>query len=532
VAIIGGGLSGASSAQWLYAAAPQLTLHVYEADANPANCGRLHTVNLHNIPIEAGASVVHNRNRYIAQLSAMLGLPRDKTLYAARDDAEGHHQFTMGIYSNASKEFVFQSTGNQMIDTIKFLWRYGLSPIWMSRKVNEMLDKFDQIYAFHDNGTYFSDPKELFQALGLYEYTQHTLESLLRDEMDLNQKLLDELVTGVMRINYGQNLSINALAGMVSLAGSSKDLWSVKGGNAQLCDGLLSISKAHVFRQNPVMAIKRQRGLPVQWTVTTQDGNIQIYDAVILALPLDHSLIELDPDIRQKIVQRHLHNTHATFVVGAPRPEFFGVKVDHNHDHDHEPNQDHQHDATHTLDDSRNPEYHDHNHNHGHSHEDPLKDYCPVPTLVMTKEDVEIFSSIGKVHQDPLHRGGCFGIYKIYSRQRLSDDDISEIFSKWDGVATRYDWQAYPIFTPPEKFSSFVLDRNGLYYNSAVETGASAMEMAALAARNNVLALLHYLHEPVPGEKHHEPVVEPMVEPVVESTIEPIASASRNAADL
>lgn len=87
---------------------------------------------------------------------------------------------------------------------------------------------------------------------------------------------------------------------------------------------------------------------------------------------------------------------------------------------------------------------------------------------------------------------------------------ITDMFSVWEGAALRYDWLAYPKFTPPEKFTPFVLDNNGLYYNAAVETGASAMEMVALAARNNVLALLHYFHAPVPGsQEHHEESVVP-----------------------
>jgi hypothetical protein len=42
-------------------------------------------------------------------------------------------------------------------------------------------------------------------------------------------------------------------------------------------------------------------------------------------------------------------------------------------------------------------------------------------------------------------------------------------------------------FDPPEDFAPFTLDPGGLYYVSALESAASALEVAAVAGRNVAL---------------------------------------------
>jgi len=50
---------------------------------------------------------------------------------------------------------------------------------------------------------------------------------------------------------------------------------------------------------------------------------------------------------------------------------------------------------------------------------------------------------------------------------------------------------AYPHYTPPEKFWSFVLD-DGVFYVNAIEHSASAMEMSAVSAKNAALLAHKY----------------------------------------
>ena len=58
-----------------------------------------------------------------------------------------------------------------------------------------------------------------------------------------------------------------------------------------------------------------------------------------------------------------------------------------------------------------------------------------------------------------------------------------------EGKPERLDWAAYPKYNPPEKLTPFRL-APALYYANAIETGASAMEMSAIAGRNAALGIL------------------------------------------
>jgi hypothetical protein len=63
-------------------------------------------------------------------------------------------------------------------------------------------------------------------------------------------------------------------------------------------------------------------------------------------------------------------------------------------------------------------------------------------------------------------------------------------------------------FQPPEKFTPFLLGP-GLCYNNALENAASAMEVAAVAAKNCVLLVQQHLRQMhAKGPSVHERVAE------------------------
>ena len=53
-------------------------------------------------------------------------------------------------------------------------------------------------------------------------------------------------------------------------------------------------------------------------------------------------------------------------------------------------------------------------------------------------------------------------------------------------------WRAYPHFSPPEKFSPFVLEE-GIVYINTIESAASAMEISAIGAKNAALLVEKWL---------------------------------------
>ena len=102
---------------------------------------------------------------------------------------------------------------------IKLVWRYGLFDLYtMNNFITEMLTNFSNIYDLQEKEQAFNTVPEMLQAPGgekFYEYTQQTTRQTL-ENIGLNQLLIDELVTVVMRINYGQDVTLNGFAGKLS----------------------------------------------------------------------------------------------------------------------------------------------------------------------------------------------------------------------------------------------------------------------------------------------------------------------------
>ncbi len=67
------------------------------------------------------------------------------------------------------------------------------------------------------------------------------------------------------------------------------------------------------------------------------------------------------------------------------------------------------------------------------------------------------------------------GLYKVFSRSALTQDDLTTLFAS-PRVVDSTPWLAYPKFNPPETFAPFVL-APGLFYSNALENAASAMEV-------------------------------------------------------
>ncbi|PNH12489.1 Farnesylcysteine lyase [Tetrabaena socialis] len=84
---------------------------------------------------------------------------------------------------------------------------------------------------------------------------------------------------------------------------------------------------------------------------------------------------------------------------------------------------------------------------------------------------------------------------KVFSREPLSPALLAEMFDpdpQSPRVLVSRKWYAYPRFSPPERFSPFLLAA-GLVYGNALEPAASAMEMAAVAAANSALLVARHL---------------------------------------
>lgn len=245
------------------------------------------------------------------------------------------------------------------------------------------------------------------------------------------------------------------MTGAVSLAGSQGGLWSVEGGNWKVCDGLLSNSKATVYKNTRITEVVKTTQGNAEHPVYTLKGDSQIpdkqYDIVIVAVPFEISNYFFDcKDCKHWPVPKELGEfwrTVATFVHGQVNMTHFGFL---------------------TEDD--------------------------IPEVIGTTETPKnYFNSVGM--QEPVENRSNtdpkeLPIRKVFSRSDLSTSQLNELFSNVDEVKA-VSWLAYPHYTPPEKFWSFVLD-DGVFYVNAIEHSASAMEMSAVSAKNAALLAHQY----------------------------------------
>jgi len=362
----------------------------------------------------------------------------------------------LGIYNG--KEFSFYGSRWKLVNYIKLIWRYGLFDLYtMDKFITNMLKNFSNIYKLQQNQEAFESVPEMLKAMGgeeFYEYTQKTTRQTL-EEIGLKSRLIDELVTAVMRVNYGQDVTLNGFAGSVSLAGAQGGLWSVEGGNWKVCEGLLSKSKATVYKNTKITEVVKTTQSSTGHPVYSLKGDGQIpdkhYDVVIVAAPFEILDYFFDcKDCREWPVPKELGNfwrTVATFVHGQVNMTHFGFS---------------------TEDD--------------------------IPEIIGTTETPEnYFNSVGL--QDPVENRSNtdpmdLPIRKVFSRSDLTALQLNELYSNVEQVKV-VSWLAYPHYTPPEKFWSFVLD-DGVFYINAIEHSASAMEMSAVSAKNAALLAHKY----------------------------------------
>ena len=241
----------------------------------------------------------------------------------------------------------------------------------------------------------------------------------------------------------------------MSLAGSQGGLWSVEGGNWKVCDGLLSSSKATLYKNTRVTEVVKSSNGELKHPVYTLKGEGLIpdkqYDIVIVASPFEIAdyFFECN-DCQNWPTSKQLGEfwrTVATFVHGFVNMTHFEFATEND-----------------------------------------------IPEVIATTETPNnYFNSIGK--QEPVENRTKVDpkempIHKVFSRSDLSASQLNKLFSSVNDMKVA-SWLAYPHYTPPEKFWSFVLD-DGVFYINAIERSASAMEMSAVSAKNAALLAYQY----------------------------------------
>lgn len=427
VCIIGAGIAGASAAHFLSISKRVPRVTVFEKSDKIG--GRIRSL---TIPedgpgvIEAGASIISSANILMQHFTSRLNLSV-KIL-------GGGNKFSLWNGTHVT----MSTSDSSCMTTARLLGRYLASPVRSRRMTKRMLKWFENIYP--RNITEYdcaghSTVQSLFEKTNLFNLTQKKFADTLVRE--LSQRFIKEIVSAVTRVNYGQDVArMNGLSGSIAMAGSGSDLWAVEGGNVQVPSGLLKYSGASVYLGQRVSSVVRREGdgYVVSSENEQSDKKDTVCDAVIITTPKELGNISFPEDVAEEMeVGREFQQTVATFVEGALNKKF-GVDV----------------------------------------------------SSVLTTEGVDVgFTSIGRVKWNGQEQGGR-GFWKVFSRERLSDETIARLFEAGWKVRHVVPWMAYPKFRVPERFAPFDVDRVGgaMFYTSPIESAGSAMEMSAIAGAN------------------------------------------------
>lgn len=147
------------------------------------------------------------------------------------------------------------------------------------------------------------------------------LSETLRERLacdGFGQQMVEELVEGMVRINYGQGLDVGAFVGAVALCGFVGPLWAVKGGNHLLAEKLLKSASAKLIHAK-VHEIRAAERYSIR--AHSRDKELlEDYDLVFLAAPQTDppSDIRITPALSSQI-GRSYQRIFASFYSSPPR---------------------------------------------------------------------------------------------------------------------------------------------------------------------------------------------------------------------
>ncbi|KAJ7948092.1 Farnesylcysteine lyase-like protein [Quillaja saponaria] len=257
VCIIGSGIGGSSVAHFLRKYSPNSTssIKIRIFERNGIVGGRMATVNVGGETFEAGASILHPKNFHALNYTNLLKLKVKKP---------SSDSLSLGIWDG--KKLIFKTVNSSSrIPFIQFF--------------------IDKVVSFANSVIMFA--RYGFSLLRMQSFVETTVNRFVRTlgeeliDAGLSPLLIQELVTVITRINYGQSVSMSALAGAVSLAGSD------------------------------------------YYELNSTTGNTYTCEVVVVATPLDELNIQFTPPL--SIPERKLQHTHATFVRGLLNPAYFGL---------------------------------------------------------------------------------------------------------------------------------------------------------------------------------------------------------------
>jgi prenylcysteine oxidase/farnesylcysteine lyase len=308
-----------------------------------------------------------------------------------------------------------------------------------------------------DKGFTFTSTEQFLKTISprLYKASQESLRKLLKSE-NFNDRIINELASIATLANYGQTVDINGFVGLVSLAGCTADLFSVKNGNKQVPIELLKLSGAKLMLNTAVRSITKDpnepntKNLVTYKSVDSDELVEEIFDYVIICFPLYKNVInehyfKLDFDSSSQFDNLEMQLTNTYFIYGKVKL-FNNLPIN-------------KYIQLHSVDPTI-----------------PYRTICVnLPCDYSNIDDKDLFKKDG--HQ----------VYKIFAEQDLNSEVFDKIFESDYKLLDHMPWLAYPKYSDNESSLDVVLDtieRSRVYYTNSFEWTSSCMEICSIGSRN------------------------------------------------
>ncbi|KAJ3061333.1 hypothetical protein HDU98_002759 [Podochytrium sp. JEL0797] len=451
VAIIGAGSAGASAAMFTSKWAPEdVAISVFEASDRVG--GRASTFkipapssSLSNDPVtvEIGASIFVASNKHLMDAVKEFNLTFSSDVASDSEPFDGPD---LGIFDGS--QFVFTADAESSWKTVwDAVWRWGfISPYRARSLALAAASQFANAYKLEDSHElgYSSIFKLLTAALGMDpDVLKLSAQEYLRGH-GVSDAFLSEFVEPAIRVNYGQNLSLNALSALICLTAAFTPADSVFGGNHLLFEKMIKHSQAKLHLNQQVSSILKSSG--GGYTLLDSTGSfLGTFSDVIIATPNPSNTIDLSALERQPRKMEYVH-LHVTLVTGTLDPKFFN-----------------------------------------------LANAQDVPDAILTTALAgPLFNSIGTRHRFKNDAWNTT-VTKLFSSSRLEDAHLEKMYGRVERV-DRFEWDAYPVLkTWGGEEVPVVLDEGdegGVYFVNAFEAAFSAMEGETVASANVVQLML------------------------------------------
>ncbi len=418
LAVVGAGIGGCCAAYFARKYFPGVDVTIYEAQGRIG--GRILTHNLGRTNFELGASFLSSLNR------VLLGIAFAQQLKMKPVE----ESMNFSIWNGS--ELIFRSNKQSYATILRLLAKNKLSLTRTFLLLKKAKSQVNRLYENEQKNP--SDMAEIFESTGLNKYHQKTFSEAL-EERGASQAFINEIVTPITRVIYSQNATLGGFAGLSSLIGVYSGVTSrLVNGNSALPVHLAERSNAAVKLNKKVEKVEKMPN--GSYRVYAGDDKV-VFDAVIIATPLELANIELDgfslPDWEPQTYQ----TVHQKIMRGTVDLSCFG-----------------------------------------------LENYADPPAMVLTTKDADPITHY-RLHKTDNNEF----LVTFSSTKPLDSKKLNALFKNGAVTVLDHCWKAaYPIFKPLAKLPPTCIDKRLMYIN-AIEPSVASMEASALSALNAVRML-------------------------------------------